>query len=536
MKSSINIIIAFCFLQTLSFAQNGTVDSDFGVEGELHLDIDALDELEGLLTDPDGNTYFYGHSSEDLDGIYPFDIIIGKIDPNGQLDLTFGEDGLFRDDFPGYSISSLTHAVWDTSGIYFLGHGRNNGELNENGFFIGKINLDGDLDLSFGEDGFYTSDFMGTYNTAGSLIMDSNAKVVFCGATTNDVATGLEYPMVGRLNQNGVPDSTFGTTGVVVWDYFEEVVVDLMDLPLYFDRHGEGGYFTEIIEVNDSYFCSGYFQNSAHTQMYIAKLSNSGSFSSDFVAPMPYPYQVETGVNHFTEDLDFFEDHIYLSFRVYGFEYGTSFTIQKLDTTGEVLNTYAIEYEGNYSYIKGLEFYEGNPYVTGYTVDIDNVAPGHASDDFMLYSLNQNFNPHKPFGTNGFVKYHFPFDDEQGAEDLIYSNNRFVVGGYVNNVHSGNYTDLAFLGVKVDPTNGIEKEEKESLILYPNPTQNTFQVKGNGQINFDYEIYNLSGKKLAEGSCTSIHQTINVSSLKQGYYTLRVTSSENSFELSFIKE
>lgn len=519
-----------------SFAQNGAVYTDFGSSGELLIDIDALDELEGLLTDPDGNIYFYGHSSSDLGGYYPFDIVIGKLDPDGNPDFSFGTDGLFRADFPGYAISSLTQAVWDTSGIYFIGRGTNTAALDSNGFFLGKITQDGVLDPGFGMGGFYTNQFMGTYNTPGSLIIDSDGKVVFCGSTTHDGATFLEYPLIGRLYQDGTPDSTFGATGIQIWNYFDGVLVDFMHLPMHGERHGEGGYFTELAQIGNDYVCAGHYQSSASTQMYVTRFSADGNFSDSFIYPAPLYYEIEPGINHYMEDIEIHNNKIFLAFKNDGFTYGEDFTIHALDSAGNLLEVHNISKAGYDLSVKNMIIYNDKPYFGGYALNKENSAPGHLSDDFLIYSTNSDFSPIATFGDSGAFSHHFPYDQEQGMEALIHNGQYLLLGGYVNNLSAYNYTDLAFVAVGVDPTNAVMEELSDEPSVYPNPvTENLFIANVENAI-YDYLIYDQTGRVSLKATDNLYEEPLNISHLASGYYIIRGESKNHTFESAFSKQ
>src|SRR5690606_36894317 len=110
------------------------------------------------------------------------------------------------------------------------GQGLNATSLDTFAIFIGKLTLDGEIETTFANAGFYTGEFLGTYNTAGSVLVDTENKIVYCGTTTDDQGTQVEYPLIGRLNSDGTPDSTFGNTGIVVWDIYGGTLVDAMEI------------------------------------------------------------------------------------------------------------------------------------------------------------------------------------------------------------------------------------------------------------------------------------------------------------------
>jgi hypothetical protein len=80
-------------------------------------------------------------------------------------------------------------------------------------------------------------------------------------------------------------------------------------------------------------------------------------------------------------------------------------------------------------------------------------------------------------------------------------------------------------------TTGIENEAVEALTVYPNPASSdlnlSFFIHNNDHLNI--EIYNITGQNIYQECLPdfvgSYHKTINIESLSQGIYFLKVTSS-----------
>ncbi|MCH2225852.1 MAG: hypothetical protein MK066_13870, partial [Crocinitomicaceae bacterium] len=379
-----------CFISAVTYGQSGELNVAFGNQAKLKIDIDDLDELVGLTKDTNGNTFFYGNTSDNQLGVYPFDFFIGKMDPFGNLDNGFGVNGIFRSDFPGFGISSIQKAVFHSTGIYFIGSGANQNVIDTNSLFIGKLNLDGQLDLSFANNGYYTSNFMGGYNTAGSIIIDTEDKIVFCGSTTDDLGTLVEYPLVGRLLLDGTADSTFGSTGVVVWDYYQGALLNYMELRPSQDRHGEGAYLSEIIEVNNTYFVSGRYLVTSFSQAHFMSLTKSGEMNPNFISTGPQVFQIDPGYNHTVMDVEFDGEFIYLGLRTNGSFYDKKQLIQKIDTTGIFGDLIVHEEIGQDLQTRYVEVWNDRVFTGGYQLDDANIAPGVHSDKFMLMAYGND--------------------------------------------------------------------------------------------------------------------------------------------------
>lgn len=74
----------------------------------------------------------------------------------------------------------------------------------------------------------------------------------------------------------------------------------------------------------------------------------------------------------------------------------------------------------------------------------------------------------------------------------------------------------------------VEEKVKSDLIAYPNPADEMFSVRRNGNEPAQYFLTDSFGKKVLEGNLTAEVQLINVSTLSAGMYFLAVKSSSQS--------
>jgi|GEM_PF-2933460 len=84
-----------------------------------------------------------------------------------------------------------------------------------------------------------------------------------------------------------------------------------------------------------------------------------------------------------------------------------------------------------------------------------------------------------------------------------------------------------------DTTTGLQKIKKESISIYPNPTNDyiTISELDNNNLKSTYiEIYNLAGKKVEELNLKS-KEIINMKSFQGGIYFLRVYQDKNTFDV-----
>jgi transforming growth factor-beta-induced protein len=87
-------------------------------------------------------------------------------------------------------------------------------------------------------------------------------------------------------------------------------------------------------------------------------------------------------------------------------------------------------------------------------------------------------------------------------------------------------------GVLLPPSAGIDEATDLMVNVYPNPAVNTIQFDGNESYN--YSIVNALGQVVSEG--TTLNQSIAVSNLDNGMYTLRLNNENGSLTSKFFKK
>lgn len=83
-------------------------------------------------------------------------------------------------------------------------------------------------------------------------------------------------------------------------------------------------------------------------------------------------------------------------------------------------------------------------------------------------------------------------------------------------------------------TLGVDENIKDSTIIYPNPATNQITIKGEFDANESISMFNLLGQKVLDQAIKSNEETINISKLATGVYTIYFNTSKASHK--FIKE
>jgi uncharacterized delta-60 repeat protein len=192
------------------FAPNGTLDSSFGGDGKITTDfVYTLDEAFALAIDSQnrivaaGQADNYGESS---------DFALARYAPSGDLDPSFGGDGLVETSFSNDPYDAYwdyaTTALIDGQGHILAAGG--NGESGDE-FALARYDAGGQLDSGFGSDGLVQTKFSHS-GRANSLAIDPEGRIVAVG---QDLGASNGQFALARYLVSGDLDPSFGSGGKV---------------------------------------------------------------------------------------------------------------------------------------------------------------------------------------------------------------------------------------------------------------------------------------------------------------------------------
>ena len=164
----------------------------FGVKKE------SLDRAKAVIQQSDGKLVALG--SIRIDGGYNAMGLV-RYNPDGSLDSGFDGDGKVIN----LLINEPEALILQTDGKLVVA-GVNNGD-----FALARYNSDGALDTAFDGDGLLTTDFLGGFDYANTLIQQSNGKLVVAGCARN--ANGNDDIAMARYNSDGSLDTSFSGDG-----------------------------------------------------------------------------------------------------------------------------------------------------------------------------------------------------------------------------------------------------------------------------------------------------------------------------------
>ncbi|MFJ5257726.1 hypothetical protein ACIP8I_21355 [Pseudomonas sp. NPDC088414] len=189
----------------------GMLDTDFGDKGIVTIvngnpDYGTIIIKQLLVTD--SWIYFGGHTSK---GNFSY-FTLGRLDLNGDPDLDYGEKGLFQHPLPEFAgLSSF--ALQDGRIIV---HAKSASSVSTNFSYFYRLEENGSLDKTFGEDGQVCMK-LGSLSTKPIEILESSAADQTGMVILRDgkILTTHYYGWIIRLTPEGAPDTTFSPTGFI---------------------------------------------------------------------------------------------------------------------------------------------------------------------------------------------------------------------------------------------------------------------------------------------------------------------------------
>ena len=196
----------------LCFAIGGVPSAAGALPGDLDLQTyvqiggqEPAEYASDIVLQPDGKIVTGGGTGTQTD------FVVVRQMPGGLLDSTFDGDGKVRTDFGGVQ---RIHGLVVQSNGRIVGAGTTGGSTGSGDFALARYRSDDSLDVSFGGDGFVTTDFGGN-ETGWDIALQQDGKLVVVGGSPG----GASDFLLARYNPDGSLDDTFGDDGHVNDDF-----------------------------------------------------------------------------------------------------------------------------------------------------------------------------------------------------------------------------------------------------------------------------------------------------------------------------
>lgn len=201
---NIYVILILLILTNIIFAQDGSFDTTFDTDGQLVTDVNGnWDSCIDILVQSDDKIIAVGTSGNDLAVI--------RYDVDGNLDATFGTAGIKLISIAGSPYATKGILQSDEKIIIF-------GSLTSaspSELFLVRLNSDGNIDNTFGNNGIVQTNIGNDSQSAGGLKIQSDGKIIISGTTENYSPWNSDILLM-RFNNDGSPDNTFADNGQLI--------------------------------------------------------------------------------------------------------------------------------------------------------------------------------------------------------------------------------------------------------------------------------------------------------------------------------
>ena len=197
---------------------DGSLDSSFGVGGKF-CTITApagTGSTDSIALQADGKIVFSGSFTTSFTN--PFDFIVFRVNSNGTIDRSFDSDGYVVTDLNVGNDTALSVIVKPDGKILAIGSARGV-NAPDTGFGLVQYNADGSLDSTFGTGGKALTTFAGGegFTEDFPAVLQSNGKIVI-GRSRRRTSPNLgNETQLARFNPNGSLDTAFGTGGQIIF-------------------------------------------------------------------------------------------------------------------------------------------------------------------------------------------------------------------------------------------------------------------------------------------------------------------------------
>ena len=210
---------------------DGSLDVDFGDQGQTTFQFDYINDWPiEIKSTIDENIYLAGLVLYDDGNELHSSIVTSKVFDNGDIDMNYGVDGncfVYLDELQNIDDVFITDlGIFSDGSVVVSGYYHSISTLSADKGFLVKIDRYGELDLEFGNNGFFVFDNDEMDNGFLGLCIQEDDKIIAGGFS---IENGSDYLLV-RLNPDGTFDPEFGIEGVSKSYFSSEVSISIHDL------------------------------------------------------------------------------------------------------------------------------------------------------------------------------------------------------------------------------------------------------------------------------------------------------------------
>jgi uncharacterized delta-60 repeat protein len=196
---------------------DGSLDETFGNNGVATIPVTEMDnEFSCLQVQEDGKIVAAGHISN---GLSWFSLLVARFDTTGNLDTTFGTQGLINLNLNNVDDEFFDLVIAPDHSLILSGFTTTPGSLDYH-LLLMKFDAQGAADEHFGIQGKVILDDI-PYMVGNALVLQPDGKILVAGTSGQKMPMDNDWA-IWRFNSAGTQDETFGTSGTTLTNFFDE--------------------------------------------------------------------------------------------------------------------------------------------------------------------------------------------------------------------------------------------------------------------------------------------------------------------------
>ncbi|HYK45702.1 MAG TPA: Calx-beta domain-containing protein, partial [Parafilimonas sp.] len=527
---------------------DGSLDSSFGINGRVNTYFDSGPDFgllaTSLLIQPDGKLVAGGFKWGSAQPQY---YILARYLPDGTLDSAFGENGkVIHEIGPFPKENELNVLALQADGKILAGG-------NSDGYCVVRYKANGSIDSSFANNGILRD--QNFYGGLSDLLLQKDGKIITAGGAAYAFNVPQDF-LINRISSNGTFDSSFGTNGFVLTDFY-----------------GGSDGASSVVQLNDtSFIVGGYAHNDTTSSNYnaFAVYKKNGNLFRPF------------GVNGKTTIAGPTSANMKVLVDTYGRIISAGSILVRLNTNGIVDSTFgengkAINFQGAQdavlqadqkivtmnsgflqrfiedepivSIAKNISLIEGN---IGYSAAKFKVLLNHSSastvkvnyttkngtaqagSDYVAASGTATI---KPGNVSKIVTVNVIGDNTYESNEkfsLVLTNPVNALLGDLDSATCTIKNDDPLSSQQQTSTDAISYNS--TIKLFPNPAKDQLTIGGLSSQLTTVCVIDMRGKTIIQTSANNRTSTINIKQLSPRVYYLRIATAEKVTTLKFIKQ
>ncbi len=184
------------------YTVDGELDTNFGSNGVVSTDFASGNDYgNSLAIDSQGRLVVAGRCENGSGS----DFALARYTVDGELDTNFGSNGVVSTDFASGNDYGNSLAIDSQGRLVVAGDCENGSGLD---FALARYTDSGELDTSFGTDGLIITDFGSSNGTGSSLAIDSQGRLVVAGDCRN--GSGYDFALARYIETDELPSDGSG--------------------------------------------------------------------------------------------------------------------------------------------------------------------------------------------------------------------------------------------------------------------------------------------------------------------------------------